>query len=165
MTPPCSFFLQLNFDFSPWNIWPKLNPVSIPSVSKVIDGFETPALGHSHHSSWFVPPTERGPFFVMIVRTSNNTSAAALEMELSLESVLKRKRELCLHSSQLRISIICRCDLDNIGTNEVNSIKATDNGSQLTSRPTASLGGTSCRRDYFNSSVAVCGSNKPTHLG
>lgn len=87
-------------------------------------------------------------------------------MKLSLASVWEeKKRELCLHSSQLRISIICRCDLDNIGTNEVNSIKTTNDGSQLTSRPTASLGGTSCGRDYFNSSVAVCGSNKPTHLG
>jgi hypothetical protein len=98
------------------------------------------------YSSWVDSPTDNGPFLTMIVSTSYSTSAAALQNSQYLSSTSSSWKNL--HRRQLRISIISRSDLNDIRTNKVQPIKATDNRPQLARGPTASLWRASSRCNY-----------------
>lgn len=54
----------------------------------------------------------------------------------------------------LRIGIIRRRNLDNVGTNKVDAIQSADDRTQLTSRPATSLRSASCRGDYRSNRVS-----------
>jgi len=51
------------------------------------------------------------------------------------------------HCSMLRVCIISWSNLDNICCDQIDTLKASDNGSQFTCRPTAGLRGACCRCD------------------
>jgi hypothetical protein len=49
------------------------------------------------------------------------------------------------HGSQLSIGVIRRSDFDDIGSDQVDALKTTDDSAELTSSPSACLRGTSSR--------------------
>lgn len=53
-----------------------------------------------------------------------------------------------IHGRKLCICVISWSNLDDIRTDEVEAVKATDDGAELTGRPASSLGGTGCRCNY-----------------
>ena len=56
----------------------------------------------------------------------------------------KEKKEVGIHSRQLGISIISRCNLDDIGPDEIQPIQTTDDRAQFAGRPAACFGGAGC---------------------
>lgn len=52
------------------------------------------------------------------------------------------------HGSMLGISIICRGNLDDISSDDVDALQTSEDGAEFTSRPAASLRGTRSRGDY-----------------
>lgn len=89
----------------------------------------------------------------MIVRTSYNTSAAALQAKwlaepLKSQALTRFRTEQNSHCGQLRISIIRRCNLDNVGADEVQPVETANDCPQLACGPTSSFGGTGSRGNY-----------------
>ncbi len=69
-----------------------------------------------------------------------------------IESISRR------HGRVLGIGVVCRRDLDDIGSDEVDTFQPTNNGSELSSRPPTRLGGPGSRGNYVV--LAVVGRKK-----
>ena len=58
------------------------------------------------------------------------------------------KQRICRrHGRMLGISIVRRCDLDDIGCDEVDAFEAADDGTEFAGTPAASFGGACCGGD------------------